>query len=332
MPRLLRLRSAWGLPNLVSGDRRRLFAALRTRGWDGVEASLDDIGTSSADRADAVAAAQSEGVALVLSAYSSWANYDGPYEHLSVQQHADAMKSQLTQIADLHVGSGGYGGASPIVHVNAHSGTDAWAEAEAVDYFEAALNAGASLGTAVPDISHETHRGRYLGCPFRTARLLERVPALRLTSDFSHWVVACERLLDTPAESEWLATCIAPAVDHIHARVGAPQAPQVPGVQAAGWQRAVARHHAWWSTVWSAREAASISSRAATHSATLEYGPLEVSEDDGEYVGYTPATLGLTEAVAGVALEQTLEEARDMLTARFEVWHGEEANLRRGAW
>jgi len=57
------------------------------------------------------------------------------------------------------------------------------------------------------------------------------VPSLRLTSDFSHWVVKCERLLDSAEELRLLTSTIAPAVDHVHARIGTAQSPQVADVE-----------------------------------------------------------------------------------------------------
>ena len=324
MPRLLRLRSAWGLRGLASGDRRKTFAALREQHWDGVEASLSDIGATADDRRDCVAAARAEGMALILSAYSSWPNYDGPYDAaLSVRGHGEALASELHEIAELHTTSPG---ASPILRTNAHSGSDAWGESEAHDYFAAALASADSLGDDLPPVSHETHRGRYLNCPFATARLLQALPSLRLTSDFSHWVVKCERLLDTPEEQALLTSVLAPACDHIHARVGTPQAPQVSSVRAPSVRHAADRHYAWWSTIWDAREASSLSGRDGHLSATIEYGPVEVREDDGAYVGYTPVGADLT-PVAGVALETTLVEARDALDRRFEEWHGQRLSL-----
>ena len=66
------------------------------------------------------------------------------------------------------------------------------------------------------------------------------------------------------------------------------------------------RHYEWWQSVWSAREATSISGRDSVQTATLEYGPIEVSAECGTYVGYTPAVLGGAdgppEPVAGVGL------------------------------
>ena len=76
-------------------------------------------------------------------------------------------------------------------------------------------------------MAHATQLRRYLCCPFATARLLRRVPSLRLTADLSHWVIKSERLLDAPEEARLLGSCIAPAVDHLHARLGAPRLPKL---------------------------------------------------------------------------------------------------------
>ena len=234
--RLLQLRSAWGLANLRAGDRHRTMAALRTSGWHGVEASLDDIGGTYEERRECLAAAQSEGMSFILSAYSSWTNYEGPFDSArTVASHGDALLAQLRQIAEL---SSSTQGSTPVVRVNAHSGSDAWSESEALEYFERAVADVRALDV-LPAVSHETHRGRYLCCPFATARLLAKVPSLRLTSDFSHWVVKCERLLDSAEERRLLTSTIAPAVDHVHARIGTAQSPQVADVEHAAVAQAV---------------------------------------------------------------------------------------------
>ena len=155
---------------------------------------------------------------------------------------------------------------------------------------------------------------------------------MRLTSDFSHWVVKCERLLDTEAEIQLLNERIAPAVDHVHARIGTPQAPQVASPLQPTVQGAAERHYLWWEAIWGAREAASISGRDSTLTATIEYGPLELDAASGEYGGYTPATLDGEAAVAGLTHDETLRIARQALDERFARWHGEDAPLRRYGW
>ena len=157
--RLLQLRSAWGLANLRAGDRYRTMAALRTSGWHGVEASLDDIGGTYEERRECLAAAQSEGMSFILSAYSSWTNYEGPFDAArTVASHGDALLAQLRQIAEL---SSSTQGSSPVIRVNAHSGSDAWSESEALEYFERAVADVRALDV-LPAVSHETHRGRYI--------------------------------------------------------------------------------------------------------------------------------------------------------------------------
>lgn len=82
------------------------------------------------------------------------------------------------------------------MHVNAHSGCDAWEEAtDAVHFFEGALQMQQQILPSGIRLSHETHRGRPLGHPFVAGRLLRRLSELRITADVSHWMVCCERLL-----------------------------------------------------------------------------------------------------------------------------------------
>lgn len=90
------------------------------------------------------------------------------------------------------------------------------------------------LTTIQISISHETHRGRPLGNPFLTLRLLHALPSLRLTADISHWMVVCERLLggreggrEGEGLEEELLRTVAGRTDHVHARRGNAQSAQV---------------------------------------------------------------------------------------------------------
>ena len=311
--RLRVLRSAWGLTGLRS-DPRRALAGVREAGFDGIEASLSDIGSTSEERRNFVAAAQAEDLSLILSAYSSWPNYEGDFESIPLDAHLSNLTADFRAIAALHTA---LPAGSPIIGVNAHSGSDAWTETQTADFFSRALQA--SDGCELPTVSHETHRARALCCPFVTARLLAAVPRLRLTSDFSHWVLKCERLLDAPAEAELLRETIAPAVDHLHARIGTPQQPQVADVEAASVRGAAERFYSFWTEVWTAAQRRSLSRRDFT--ATVEYGPVELS-DAGEYVGYTPVDAAL-QPVARRPHDETLRVSAVALKARFEAWHAD---------
>ena len=322
--RLRLLRSSWGLSGLGGRDAARAIAGARAAGFEGIEMSLAEV----KDRPDhevheLCRALRAQDMWLITSAYSSWDNYVGPFDgRSSVADHSRTMRQQLQEVAEVAslVGPGA-------VRVNAHSGSDAWTEAEAHEYFEATSEAAAVLGDALPPLSHETHRGRYLCCPFATARMLHKVPSLRLTSDFSHWVVKCERLLDSPEEAELLCREIAPAVDHIHARIGSPQCAQVPDVRSPLAAAAAGRFYSFWESVWSAQEAGSLSSRSSVLTATVEYGPVETCETTGDYAGYTPVGLS-GEPVAPHTLDETLERAAEDLRARFEAWHSDAVRRR----
>ena len=95
---------------------------------------------------------------------------------------------------------------------------------------------------------------------------MRQLPELRLTCDFSHWCVVCERLIDT--ESDILALC-ADRAQHLHARVGYDQGPQVPHPAAPEHSKALAAHERWWRQIWESQRARG----EAVSTMTPEFGP-----------------------------------------------------------
>ncbi len=79
--------------------------------------------------------------------------------------------------------------------VNVLAGNDRWDLAQQVEFFGQALELGRKHGQFC---SFETHRSRSLFTPWLTLDLIRQLPDLRFTSDISHWIVTCERLLDDP--------------------------------------------------------------------------------------------------------------------------------------
>jgi len=144
------------------------------------------------------------------------------------------------------------------------AGCDAWPISKSVDFLGRSIETADSLGIA---ISFETHRSRVTFNPWATRDLLLQLPALRLTCDFSHWCCVCERfVLDD--EPEILELC-AERADHIHARVGYDQGPQVPHPAAPEYLPALEAHERWWTAIWSSPER---SNRGFT-TMTPEFGP-----------------------------------------------------------
>jgi sugar phosphate isomerase/epimerase len=147
--------------------------------------------------------------------------------------------------------------------INVMGGCDAWPIATSVEFFQAAMDIADRHGVLC---SFETHRGRSFYCPWNTVAVLEQLPDIRITCDFSHWVVVCERLMD----SEWDAISLAAQhAHHVHSRVGYDQGPQVPHPGAPEYAEALASHQRCWETVWSAQ-----AERGYTDTTmTPEFGP-----------------------------------------------------------
>ena len=143
------------------------------------------------------------------------------------------------------------------------AGCDAWSLEQSVEFFGRALAIG--RGAGIP-LSFETHRSRSFFNPWITRDILRQLPELKLTCDFSHWCVVCERLIDT--EPDVLALC-ARRAHHIHARVGYDQGPQVPHPAAPECAGALAAHERWWRQIWDSQSHRGL----AVSTLTPEFGP-----------------------------------------------------------
>lgn len=153
----------------------------------------------------------------------------------NAQQHLDAFKEQIDQVC-------GNGYQQP-VYINCHSGKDYFSfeqNATFIDY-----TTKKSKETGIP-IYHETHRGRMLYTAPIAREFIEKYAGLRLTLDISHWCVVHESLLSDQLDTIKLAL---ERVDHIHARVGHAEGPQVNDPRAPEWKEALAAHLAWWDVV-----------------------------------------------------------------------------------
>jgi sugar phosphate isomerase/epimerase len=116
-------------------------------------------------------------------------------------------------------------------------------------------------------IVHETHRGKFTFCAAQTRRFLLANPDLRLTADFSHWCNVSDSLLEDQGEA--VAAAIGRA-DHMHARIGHPEGPQVTDPRAPEWEPALSAHLAWWDAIIESRR----SEGAERFTITPEFGPV----------------------------------------------------------
>lgn len=95
-------------------------------------------------------------------------------------------------------------------------------------------------------IVHETHRGKFSFAAHITKKYIEALPNLRLGLDLSHWCNVAESYLEDQPEAIELALS---RTDHIHARIGYPEGPQIPDPRLPEWQEAVEHHLNWWEKV-----------------------------------------------------------------------------------
>lgn len=134
------------------------------------------------------------------------------------------------------------------VYINCHSGRDYFTFEQNRKIIE--LTTEASKASGVP-VYHETHRSRILYSAPVARQFMEALPQLRITFDVSHWCNVHESLL---ADQEETLLKTLDRVDHIHARIGHPEGPQVNDPRAPEWKQAVEAHFAWWDKVVQAKK------------------------------------------------------------------------------
>ena len=228
----------WGLEPLgVEAACDRVAAA----GYDGIEAVVPETDREARGLADAAASA---GLALVAQVIV--------FAHDPPDPHRAAYERLLHRAAGLQPR-----------FTNVHTGRDYYSEAENADLI--GLAAAVAEASGVP-VVHETHRGRFSYSAPATLGYLRRFPDLRLALDLSHWCVVAESLLE--GHDEAVDTAIERA-DHVHARVGHAQAPQVGDPAAPEWRAALDRHLGWWDAVAERHRQRG----AAALSVTPEFGP-----------------------------------------------------------
>lgn len=132
---------------------------------------------------------------------------------------------------------------SGATHVNCHTGKDHFTRDENLQIFRVAHELSKRHGIG---ISHETHRGRATFSAPATRLLLEAMPELRLTADFSHWCCVHESLL---ADQDDTVAKAIDRTDYIHARVGHAEGPQVSDPRAPEWSAELNAHLGWWERI-----------------------------------------------------------------------------------
>jgi len=127
--------------------------------------------------------------------------------------------------------------------VNIQTGKDHYSYEQNLFFLNLATSISKETGVKV---IHETHRGKFSFAAHITRDYLEKNLDLRLTADFSHWCSVSESLLEDQEENVSIAISRA---DHIHARIGFAEGPQIPDPRAPEWEKALRVHTNWWDKI-----------------------------------------------------------------------------------
>lgn len=129
------------------------------------------------------------------------------------------------------------------LYINCHSGRDFFSMNDNGRFIDYTTKVAKETGLV---ICHESHRSRILFAAHVAKQYIEQYKDLRLTLDISHWCNVHESLLHDQEETVQLALS---RTDHVHARVGHSEGPQVNDPRAPEWADALKRHIEWWDAV-----------------------------------------------------------------------------------
>jgi sugar phosphate isomerase/epimerase len=160
-----------------------------------------------------------------------------------IAQHFDTYEADFSKHYDLFCAWLERMKPYPVVKINSQTGKDFFSFEQNHAIIKAALDFTKNTGV---NVVHETHRNKFSFAAHITKEYLERIPELQITLDASHWVCVAESLLDDQPEAMQLAI---ERAEHIHARVGYPEGPQVADPRLPEWKDVLQRHIHWWSEV-----------------------------------------------------------------------------------
>lgn len=231
---LLLLRSVWSGPK----DLDKLIDQTLSGGFNGIEGPIPKDPAQQKALQQKLQAANLSFIAEATTGTDPNSKTDWwiPKRDRTPQQHLNDLRWTVERAADMNAR-----------FVSTMCGYDGWSWSQNLLFFEQALTLEQQFNLT---ISFETHRSRSLFNPWITRDLLDHFPNLKLTCDFSHWCVVCERLLTD--ETDLIQRC-AQHAQHIHSRVGYAQHAQVSDPRAPEFTAALLAHESWWDMIWTAQ-------------------------------------------------------------------------------
>ncbi|MBN2762310.1 MAG: sugar phosphate isomerase/epimerase [Bacteroidales bacterium] len=208
----------WGSKHL---DLKLFLEKVKNAGYDGVEMSLP-LGPK--EKKEILEMLGHYDLQLVA---QHWETLTGDFD-----AHKEEYRQRVENLAS----------ARPLL-VNSQTGKDYFSFEQNAELIKIAAEISQKYNIK---IIHETHRGKFSFAAHVAAGYLKRIPTLRLTIDLSHWCAVAESYLDDQQDAVKLVLSRA---DHIHARVGFPEGPQIPDPRVPEWKEALDTHVGWWNEV-----------------------------------------------------------------------------------
>jgi sugar phosphate isomerase/epimerase len=213
---LLILATNWGF----EGSLDDFCTRIKKEGYDGAELWCP---SEEADRKALISTFSKFGLRFGLLAGGSDSNFEKHFQQFKENaEHAASLKP---------------------LYINCHSGRDYFSFEQNKQFIDFTTQLSRSSGVPV---YHETHRSRILYSAPVARQFMEKIPELRLTLDISHWCNVHESLLQDQPETVSMAISRS---NHIHARIGHPEGPQVNDPRAPEWEHIVETHFKWWDAI-----------------------------------------------------------------------------------
>ena len=208
----------WGSEDL---DYKSFFEKVKSAGYHGVEMSLP---LEIARKEEILDLLEQSGLYFIA---QHWETLTADFE-----SHKIGYRERLVNLAQ----------AKPLF-INSQTGKDFFTFQQNASLIGIADEVSRLYGIK---IIHETHRGKFSFAAHVTSDYLKQLPDLRLGLDVSHWCNVAESWLDDQPDALNLALVSA---EHIHARVGFPEGPQIPDPRTPEWKEALEKHLGWWKQV-----------------------------------------------------------------------------------
>jgi len=209
--------ASWGLDDL---GIEAMVEKIREAGFDGVETGIPADPGGQARLRNAL---RGSGLELIAHQYQAQGGFD---------EYLRSFRTSLLRAAQ-----------SEPLFINSHSGRDYWTFDQNKKMCDVAFEVERITGVR---IVHETHRKHFLFSTLTARQFFDEYPALRITADLSHWTCVSESMLED--QPDILAQAIG-RTEHIHARVGHEQGPQVTDPRAPEWEAHLKMFTGWWQRV-----------------------------------------------------------------------------------